>query len=728
MTRSHLMARGRDRELTALLGGQWRDGRHGRLVVLRGPAGIGVSTMLSAARRALRAEAVSVVTAGDGHGVAAVVAGLCDEFEHVGGLDAVRRLREVIGRPGAMPRIAVELGCVFDRIARNGPVVFLADNAQSIPAAVVRAVRRPGCLVIAGCHDGAADLLALADDVIELGPLPDEVVGAILDRQLAQPLDDGLTAALRTALGPWFGNPGTATDTLRALADRLVEHRGRMCLRDPDNPIVLPADHELLAAMGRMGALAGRLTAVVAARGELDVDELPPLLAVLGGDMAACGRTLDLLVEAGVLVADGFRVRPACPALAAAVLALADDVHAVLAATDSSPAALATHFQHVDHGPADASWLIDLARDVEPLNRAGALRHYVTALRFGWPGAAVLDRVLALTVRTGWYDWVHRIDDTWPRPSDLPAVTQAGLYAVSWLATVHTGRSLSPAACAWFDLTAQTRSEVCSIGDAASRLQLISSAEMELVRLAMEGDAEACRARCGDRPEFTELVTAGRLGDIASVLEIVLGERYQVPQHGPATVYQRLLTGYLDGDWATALSSARELELHGAPSARALAFGRIIASEVCLLRDEIDAAEQWLADVTPDRDNEALHYYAQVDIRWRNGDLAGQERRHDDVSVGLGWLMGRAEQVGLRPKLLNQFQARGLAPPHAPLREDFTATELEVIAMVRQGRTNQQIASALGVRPKTVEIYLTRLLAKTGTRSRVELIAASLSA
>jgi len=828
------MARGRDRELTALLGGQWRDGR---LVVLRGPAGMGVSTVLSAAKRALRADAVPVIAAGDdvgdGYGVAAIVAGLRDEFEHVGVLDAVRRLREIVGdgRAGAMPRITVELGCVFDQIVRNGPVVLLVDNAQLIPAAVLRAARRPGCLVIAACRDGAAsDLTALADDVIELGPLPDDVIETILDRQAGVPLDAGLTTALRTALGPWFGNPGAVTDTLRALDERgrLVEHRGRLCLRDREVPIALPADHELLAVMRRMGALAERLTAVVAARGVLDADELPPMLDVLGGDLAACGRTLDLLVEAGVLVADGFRVRPVCPALAAAVLELADDVHAALAATDAASAALATHLEHVDSGPADTAWLIRLARDVEPLDRAGALRHYVTALRFGRQGAAVLDRVLALTVRTGWYDWVHRIDETWPRPSDLPAATRAGLYTVSWLATVHTGLSLSPTACAWFGLTAQTRSEVCSIGDAASRHQLVSTAEMELVRLAMEGDTDACRAQLGDRPEFADLMDAGRLGDLATVLEIVLGARYQVPEHGPVAVYQRLLRAHVDGDWSTALSAARQLELSGAPSPRALAFGRIFAAEMCLLRGESEPAAQWLADVTPDRDNEALHVFTQVGILWRAGDLGGavrlarQERRHDAVSVGLGWLLGRAaaigvqlgdrvgalsflrtlethrladptrineewvlvaraivhrdpraaeaavelarqrhrtfdllvgqlrlgelaedggealneayrlaEQVGavgLRQKLLDQFRARGLAMPHAPARGAFSATELEVITLVRRGRTNQQIASALGVRPKTVEIYLTRLLAKTGTRSRVELIAASLSA
>ena len=809
------LARGRERELAALLDGQWRGGEHGRLVVLRGRAGSGRTTMLAAARRSLRAEGIRVIEAVEGlTGVDAIVAGLRDEFEHV---DAVLRLREIVGdgRGVVMPRITVELGALFERIARNGPVALLVDDAARIPAAVLFAARRPGCLVVAA--GGEPDL---ADVVIELGPLPDDVTEAVLDRQIGLPLDDGLRKALHTALGPWFGNPGTAVETVRALENRLVPHRGRLCLRDRENPIGLPAGHELLTSMRRLGGLAERLMAAVAARGELDVDELPPLLDVLGGDLAACGRTLDLLVGAGVLVADGFRVRPVCPALATTVLELAggaDVVHTVLAsAEDAAPKALADHLAHLDAGPRDAQWLVALARDLEPTEPAAALRHYVTALRFGPPCAAVLDRALALTVRTGRYDWLYRIDESWPPAPDLPAVTRAGLRAVSWLAFVHTGRGLTEAACTWFDLTVRKRREVCSLGDAASRRELVSTAEMDLIRRALAGDADA-----------EDLREAGRLGDLATVLEIVLGDRYRVPEHGPVAAYRRLLRDYAAGDWPAALSAARELELRGATTPRVLAFARIFAAEICAVRGESEQAEQWLDDVIPDRDNEALHVWARVGLLWRTGDvtaavrLARQERRHDGVSYGLDRLLSRAATAGvvsgdrvaalsllrlleshraadpaevsqerlllahamvhgdqraaaasielardrqhtfdllvgqirlgelaedagevlheayrlarrvgsgdLRQLVVAALRAKGIAAPPV-VSTEFSAVERQVITMVRQGRTNQQIASVLRVRPKTVEIYLTRLLAKTGTRSRVELIAASLSA
>jgi DNA-binding CsgD family transcriptional regulator len=54
----------------------------------------------------------------------------------------------------------------------------------------------------------------------------------------------------------------------------------------------------------------------------------------------------------------------------------------------------------------------------------------------------------------------------------------------------------------------------------------------------------------------------------------------------------------------------------------------------------------------------------------------------------------------------------------------LTARERSVALLVREGRTNQQIARALDISVKTVEAYLTRLYRKTGCSSRVELAVA----
>lgn len=69
----------------------------------------------------------------------------------------------------------------------------------------------------------------------------------------------------------------------------------------------------------------------------------------------------------------------------------------------------------------------------------------------------------------------------------------------------------------------------------------------------------------------------------------------------------------------------------------------------------------------------------------------------------------------------------GVAPPRArAVREEFSETDLQIIALVGSGMTNRQIASSVRISEKTVENYLTRLFARTGCRSRLDLAAASL--
>jgi DNA-binding NarL/FixJ family response regulator len=54
----------------------------------------------------------------------------------------------------------------------------------------------------------------------------------------------------------------------------------------------------------------------------------------------------------------------------------------------------------------------------------------------------------------------------------------------------------------------------------------------------------------------------------------------------------------------------------------------------------------------------------------------------------------------------------------------LTDTEAQLVRLVRDGLTNKQIASALHYSPKTVEVYLSRIYAKTQCSSRVELVRA----
>ncbi|MET8281668.1 LuxR C-terminal-related transcriptional regulator [Micromonospora sp. NPDC005174] len=80
-----------------------------------------------------------------------------------------------------------------------------------------------------------------------------------------------------------------------------------------------------------------------------------------------------------------------------------------------------------------------------------------------------------------------------------------------------------------------------------------------------------------------------------------------------------------------------------------------------------------------------------------------------------------------RTVVATAMRRRGVAPPQTRgARPVFSATELQIIELLRSGRTNRQIAARLRLSEKTVENHLTRLFARTGLRSRVELAAASL--
>jgi DNA-binding CsgD family transcriptional regulator len=53
-------------------------------------------------------------------------------------------------------------------------------------------------------------------------------------------------------------------------------------------------------------------------------------------------------------------------------------------------------------------------------------------------------------------------------------------------------------------------------------------------------------------------------------------------------------------------------------------------------------------------------------------------------------------------------------------RLGLTARELEVLALVGEGQTNQQIADALFISPRTASVHVSNILGKLGVGGRVE--------
>ncbi|MFE9344624.1 helix-turn-helix transcriptional regulator [Streptomyces olivaceus] len=452
MARTRAAVRGRDQELTALRTALAPDG--GRLIVLTGPAGIGRTALLDSVARLLAADGARVLPlrlgtgpdgGGDPYALAALVRAVRERFEQLQesglseALSAVAQLRDARGRErgGWTPAVVAALDGLFETVGRRERVALLVDDAHAVaePAPVLSAARRAGCLVVATCEEGAergpglAELLTDADRVMTIGPLADDVALSLVRRAAGARLDESVVTALRTALGPLLGNPGTVLGTLDALrrSGRLVTFEGRLCLSDPAEPVALPADHPLLRRASALGGTAVRLLGAVALLDGLDLDALPPLADILEADPVDCGRGLDLLIEAGVLTAgpDG-RIACRCPALAATAAGRfrarrGTALHAALAerllaghrrSGGVDPVVLA---DHVARGGASVTLDDDTVRQLLTMGAAAeqeeperATLWYAAALRrlppTGPEHARTLCRLLLLVVRTGRYE------------------------------------------------------------------------------------------------------------------------------------------------------------------------------------------------------------------------------------------------------------------------------------------------------------------------------------
>lgn len=307
----------------------WR-GQGARVLVVQATEGLGaLDALLDGARRLLEnsrdpqlldAVATAARRRRELHPAGREAPGPDSREEHPTLLPLVHELSRALGALAARHRTAVVLEDV-DRCGMPLAAVLcpLVQRLQSMGAAVVvstRTERFPTAL--------PEQLVALSDEVVDLSPLSEADVTALLTRWSSgsgrMKLDRTVVDALRAGLGPLFGNPGTL---LAALAD--LDARGRLvpidehhCLSPADEPVTLPEQHPLVRAIVDDGDDTERLATALALPDRVGVDDLPLLTAAAAAGLDASGRGLDRLAASGVLLIDqDEQVHFAVPALAA---------------------------------------------------------------------------------------------------------------------------------------------------------------------------------------------------------------------------------------------------------------------------------------------------------------------------------------------------------------------------------------------------------------------------
>ena len=77
---------------------------------------------------------------------------------------------------------------------------------------------------------------------------------------------------------------------------------------------------------------------------------------------------------------------------------------------------------------------------------------------------------------------------------------------------------------------------------------------------------------------------------------------------------------------------------------------------------------------------------------------------------------------GVTRRLITRFASHAKAPPQVPGLSALTEREREVVALVAEGLSNQEIAERLTVSPLTAKTHVSRAMAKLDVRDRSQLV------
>ncbi len=282
--------------------------------------------------------------------------------------------------------------------------------------------------------------------------------------------------------------------------------------------------------------------------------------------------------------------------------------------------------------------------------------------------------------------------------------------------------------------------------------------EVETAAAMSRGDLDAEDGRLSTGIWLMSAIAARvERADPAAAELVALADRTpRIPILKSGVEVARAMWHRFNGDHAAAASlverAVEREQRRGQVNFLAMALGASIACAVD--RDDQDAAlrDNEVLQAIADADSvaitmECLHAQAVVhgDIEAATAALE-HARRHGlaaDAARALGLVGALTADGGLlgdayrelgqlgatwrQRAVAHDLRRLGHRVPHGPPSSaELSPVEVEVVSLVSAGLTNRQIAEHMGLSPKTVEVYLSRIYVKTGHRSRVELAVARL--
>jgi DNA-binding CsgD family transcriptional regulator len=394
------------------------------------------------------------------------------------------------------------------------------------------------------------------------------------------------------------------------------------------------------------------------------------------------------------------------------------------------------------------------------------------------PGAPVRERCLADLVRgldavarRDWHRAVPRLRAAVALADQLPDTPEEDLLLLNLgIATLHLGddeaalrlqdRLLSAArgagAVVWV-LHALTRR--CLPEIATGRWSAAAAGAAEALDLA---ERTGQRAQSGLPAALLALVAALRDQDDADALIAVAQEVADSSHLGLVAVMVQDLLRWARGRRAAAdpVAALHELRRIGTPLLQQLAA--VDRIETAVRAGDLDTARRWTAEVDPYAGATGARWAAAIAEHGRallaDGPGAGEHferalRAHDgqprlpdqartqlaygehlrrgrrrvDARVHLRAALQTFDDLGARSWTERARQELRASGETVRRRDDvvtaLTPQELQVAALVREGRSNRDVAARLFVSPRTVDFHLRNVFAKLGVTSRTELAA-----